>query len=180
MYYPYLSGRLYHVLALKRLVNENLLSRHIVPLIEPVKITDYFLRTLDSFIAQQHRVAIILNPRQPIPLDYQEARLWEQYLEKLQSPYIQKVILFDESIASFDDINAIAQEFSYQDKRISFFITDKASALSFELLFGKDTKVVSFIPASFQSAKGMYKTFVTTPGSERMQLSSQTINSLFP
>lgn len=50
MYYPYLRGRQFELLALRELVNENLLSEKIVPIIEPVKLTSTFFKTIKAFI----------------------------------------------------------------------------------------------------------------------------------
>lgn len=63
MYLPIFRGRQYELLALRDLVNENLLSANIIPIIEPVKVSSTFFATLEAFINKSHEVSIILNPR---------------------------------------------------------------------------------------------------------------------
>lgn len=64
MYYPYLKGRQYELLALRELVNEELLGEKIIPIIEPVKLTSTFFKTVKTFIEKKHEFAIVLNPRE--------------------------------------------------------------------------------------------------------------------
>jgi len=62
MYFPYLRGRQYELLALKELATGNLLGKSVIPVIEPVKITSTFGVTINTFIDAQLPVALILNP----------------------------------------------------------------------------------------------------------------------
>ena len=39
MYFPYLKGRQYELLAIRELLSKNLLSKKIIPIIEPVKVS---------------------------------------------------------------------------------------------------------------------------------------------
>lgn len=66
MYYPYLRGRQFELLALRELVNENLLSEKIIPIIEPIKLTSTFFKTIKAFIEKKHEFAIILNPKEDV------------------------------------------------------------------------------------------------------------------
>lgn len=62
MYFPYLRGRQYELLALRELIINNKLCSSIVPIIEPVKMTSTFASTVDSFINAGHDIALIFNP----------------------------------------------------------------------------------------------------------------------
>lgn len=62
MYFPYLRGRQYELLALRELATNNLLGDHITPIIEPVKLSPTLVNTMDDFIKVGHPVAIIRNP----------------------------------------------------------------------------------------------------------------------
>ena len=42
MYFPYLRGRQYELLALRELAQDGLLGSHVIPVIEPLKITSTF------------------------------------------------------------------------------------------------------------------------------------------
>lgn len=62
MYFPYFRGRQYELLALRDLVDRELVSRKIVPIIEPVKYSPTLKKTLDLFSAQNHPLGLIFNP----------------------------------------------------------------------------------------------------------------------
>lgn len=62
MYFPIFRGRQFELLALRECINSNVLSSHIIPIIEPVKVSSTYTKTIDAFIAQKHPIAIIRNP----------------------------------------------------------------------------------------------------------------------
>lgn len=62
MYYPYLRGKQYELLALKELIKNNILSDNIIPIIEPVKLSPTLIKTLYEFIDKNKKVCVILNP----------------------------------------------------------------------------------------------------------------------
>ncbi len=63
MYFPILRGRQYELLALRECVNKNILSNKIIPIVEPVKISSTYIKTVDSFIDTKKSIAIIRNPQ---------------------------------------------------------------------------------------------------------------------
>lgn len=62
MYFPFLRGRQYEMLALKDLVENNKLSSKIVPVIEPIKFSPTFFNVLKKFVELKKRIAIVINP----------------------------------------------------------------------------------------------------------------------
>lgn len=62
MYYPYVRGRQYELLALRELVVSGRLSEHITPIIEPVKVSSTLSKTMDEFVNNERKVCIICNP----------------------------------------------------------------------------------------------------------------------
>jgi hypothetical protein len=62
MYYPYLRGRQYELLALKELATRGLLSNNIIPVVEPIKLTSTFDGCMKAFIDNKLPIAIIFNP----------------------------------------------------------------------------------------------------------------------
>lgn len=62
MYFPYLRGRQYELLALRELVSKDLLSPRILPVIEPVKLSSTLSRTMQEFIRKQKQIGIVCNP----------------------------------------------------------------------------------------------------------------------
>ncbi len=62
MYFPYFRGRQYELLALRELAQGNLLGGHVIPIIEPVKITSTYNAAVKLFVDKEQPLAIILNP----------------------------------------------------------------------------------------------------------------------
>lgn len=62
MYFPILRGKQFELLAIRELVAEGLLSKQILPVIEPVKLTSTLTKAISICIEKDHQVAIIQNP----------------------------------------------------------------------------------------------------------------------
>lgn len=62
MYFPYLRGKQYELLALKELLAKNLISDRVIPIIEPIKGTKALNDVLSSFLEKSREIAIIQNP----------------------------------------------------------------------------------------------------------------------
>lgn len=62
MYFPYVRGRQFELLALKELVMNNLIGEKIIPIIEPVKLSPTLINTIEAFIERGRKVAIVRNP----------------------------------------------------------------------------------------------------------------------
>ncbi len=62
MYFPYVRGRQYELLALRELVTNNLLGENIVPIVEPVKLSSTLVNMMTEFIKANHPISIIKNP----------------------------------------------------------------------------------------------------------------------
>lgn len=62
MYYPYLRGRQYELLALRELASEGLISNNIIPVVEPIKLTSTFDGCMKAFVDKKSLIALIFNP----------------------------------------------------------------------------------------------------------------------
>jgi hypothetical protein len=62
MYFPYLRGRQYELLALKELAKGGLLSSHVIPVVEPIKMSATFDGTVRTFFDLNLPLALIFNP----------------------------------------------------------------------------------------------------------------------
>jgi hypothetical protein len=62
MYFPYLRGRQYELLALRELVSNNLLGDYVIPIVEPVKLSPTLTKTISEYIKASHPISIIRNP----------------------------------------------------------------------------------------------------------------------
>lgn len=62
MYFPYLRGRQFELIALRELVEKGVLSDKITPIIEPVKLSSTLIRTIETYAENCKQLAIITNP----------------------------------------------------------------------------------------------------------------------
>lgn len=62
MYFPYFRGRQYELLALKELAQGRLLSKSVIPVVEPVKLMSTFDSTLKMFSDTGSKIALVFNP----------------------------------------------------------------------------------------------------------------------
>lgn len=93
MYYPILRGRQNELLAIKELLTEGLLSKRIIPIIEPVKLSPTLVNTLKSFTDINRDLILIRNPKVgSFNVDARNSKN-EQYLEKLKTILNEKKLL---------------------------------------------------------------------------------------
>lgn len=62
MYFPYLRGRQFELIAVRELLEKELIGSNIVPIIEPVKLTSTLVKTLQLYTEREHKIALIMNP----------------------------------------------------------------------------------------------------------------------
>lgn len=63
MYFPYLRGRQFELLALRELMENDGIGDKIIPIVEPVKPSATLLKTFQTFIDAEREIAVILNPK---------------------------------------------------------------------------------------------------------------------
>ena len=63
MYFPYLRGRQYELIAIRELVEQKRFSDKVIPIIEPVKFTSTFSSSISSCSQAGHKIAVIVNPQ---------------------------------------------------------------------------------------------------------------------
>lgn len=62
MYFPYLRGRQYELIALRELLDEGILSDCVVPVIEPVRLSPALIKLMERWTDEGRRLAVIGNP----------------------------------------------------------------------------------------------------------------------
>lgn len=62
MYFPYVRGRQYELLALRELATNSLLGDFVTPIVEPVKLSPTLVNMMAEFIKVKHPISIIRNP----------------------------------------------------------------------------------------------------------------------
>lgn len=63
MYLPYLRARQFELIALRELVEKKLICNRIIPIIEPIKLSPTFIKTIGTFIEHNRKIALIHNPK---------------------------------------------------------------------------------------------------------------------
>lgn len=104
MYFPILRGRQFELLALRECVNKSLLSNKIIPIVEPVKASSTYTKTVGSFIKAGRPIAVIRNP---------QVGSWIKDLKKESNAKI-----WEQASEQFKDANVIS----------SFYVTSKLDA----------------------------------------------------
>lgn len=104
MYFPILRGRQFELLALRECISKDILSTRIIPIIEPVKVSSTYTKTVDCFIQAGRPIAIIRNPK---------VGPWIKDLKKESNAKIREQIS-----AQLKDANVIS----------SFYVTSNLSA----------------------------------------------------
>ena len=62
MYFPYLRGRQFELIALRELIENGLIGDKVIPIIEPIKPTSTLAKTLSIYSEKQHLHALVVNP----------------------------------------------------------------------------------------------------------------------
>lgn len=62
MYFPYLRGRQFELIALRELIENELIGDKIIPILEPIKPTSTLAKTLSIYSEKQHLHALVVNP----------------------------------------------------------------------------------------------------------------------
>ena len=101
MYFPYLRGRQYELLALRELANNNLLGDYVIPIIEPVKLSPTLVNTMADFIKTNHPLSVIRNPAvgtfmsdwQDVQEETKEAGYKQRFADQYENPIIIKSMI---------------------------------------------------------------------------------------
>lgn len=94
MYFPYLRGRQFELLALRELTLKKLLSSRVIPVVEPVKLSSTLLKTMEVFVENKKELGIIWNPavgtfEGDMKSEENDSNR-EKFLNLLNEPYIIK------------------------------------------------------------------------------------------
>lgn len=63
MYFPYLRGRQFELIAVRELIEKQKLSSKVIPIIEPVKLSSTLSKTISIAQSNHQKIAVILNPQ---------------------------------------------------------------------------------------------------------------------
>ena len=63
MYFPYLRGRQFELIAIRELIENSLMGDKVIPIIEPVKMSSTLVKTLVAFSDNKKNISFIYNPQ---------------------------------------------------------------------------------------------------------------------
>lgn len=63
MYFPFLRGRQFELVALRELLEFDLISDRIIPVIEPVKDTPSLIKTIQAYTSRNRNILLVQNPK---------------------------------------------------------------------------------------------------------------------
>lgn len=145
MYFPYLRGRQFELLALRELAENDLITKSIIPIIEPVKPSATLLKTLSVFNKKGLNLIFIKNPAvgyylSEMGLDKdRDLPMYKSLFEEINNPNILKAVLFDNNSKcnpnNINDVSiAIVPEVDLVDEYLALF---KSRRLSYTLIKNK-------------------------------------------
>lgn len=112
MYFPYVRGRQYELLALRELVINNILGNSVTPIVEPVKLSPTLVNMMEEYIKAEHPVSIIRNPVVGTFIsDWEEARelskeaeYKQRFSEQYENPVIIKSLIMQKNAKPLLDL----------------------------------------------------------------------------
>ena len=93
MYFPYLRGRQFELLAIRELAENKKLSVKVIPIVEPVRFSSTLKNMLESILKNEFKVALIKNPQ--VGTYFNDAKD-EKIAEKVEA--LRSLILENDSI----------------------------------------------------------------------------------
>ena len=146
MYFPFLRGRQFELLALRELLENDLIGDNIIPIIEPVRLSSSLLKTVELFNKKNHKLVFVQNPSvgaYPVSMDgdkQDENPLYGKLKIELDKVNVIKAYIFQDNneivvndmqnsiaiIDSVDDINSYL-EACKKEKPLYTLIPDRRS-----------------------------------------------------
>lgn len=144
MYFPFLRGRQFELLALRELLEKDLIGDNIIPIIEPVKLSSSLLKTVELFNKKNHKLVFVQNPSvgaYPVSMEGEKPNpLYENLEIALDKDNVIKAYIFQDnneivvndmkdSIAIIDSVDDISSylEACENEKPLYTIIPDRRS-----------------------------------------------------
>lgn len=98
MYFPYLRGKQFELIALRELAEQKLLNEHVIPIVEPLKLTTTLNKTIKKFIDNKIQLVIIINPMVgnfSKTLQMSNNEMKQEFYDLCESEYILKGVILN-------------------------------------------------------------------------------------
>ncbi|MFR0813396.1 MAG: sce7725 family protein [Enterococcus casseliflavus] len=125
MYYPYLRGKQYELLAVRELLERNLITDKVIPIIEPIRETATLKKTLCKYFENGKEIYTIINPQVG---DYDLYTENHPIINELIVVYYDAILMSD-SQSVLNSLESLKQS----QKFVSFYFT-RDDIKNFDLL----------------------------------------------
>ncbi|THF82660.1 sce7725 family protein [Cohnella fermenti] len=135
MYFPYVRGRQFELIALRELLEKGLLHPAVVPIVEPVKLSSTLTGTMAKFIEAGKALAVIHNPKVgSFGLETEKT----SHLKDVYEAHLQRDIIVKAHIAgsrSEDELAELGDPGADRSAMLTI-VTDRDCLPLYERLFG--------------------------------------------
>ena len=107
MYFPYLRGRQYELIALRELLENNKLSNNVIPIIEPVRLSPTLVSTLEGFKDRGKKCSIVMNP--------DVGSFLEEYRDSSKSNLATRLDRLIDDNENFYYVSLMSKDYSLED-----------------------------------------------------------------
>lgn len=115
MYFPYLRGKQFELLAIQELIENKLLSTKVLPIIEPVKSATTLQKTIEIATKNNHKLIVIFNPEVGDVIDQKE-KISADYIESVKSGSVYFGYITNQEMGQ--NLPAIIQENKLTDDKV--------------------------------------------------------------
>lgn len=158
MYFPYLRGRQFELLALRELVEKGLIGDKIFPIIEPIKPTPTFIKTLKIYSQNRKNIAVVLNPQVGNFVDDINSMKGKDKEKTVGKPLLEG-IKNENTIKSYIMNHSIVNYIAEQEQNERFIIINKSrdSLNDYLSLYNDKSPIFSLIPDDRSFKKNIKK-----------------------
>ena len=107
MYFPYLRGRQYELIALRELLTNNKLGNNVIPIIEPVRLSPTLVSTLEGFKDKGQKCSLIMNP--------DVGSFLEEYRDSSKSNLATRLDRLIDDNENFYYVSLMSKDYSLED-----------------------------------------------------------------
>jgi len=147
MYFPILRGRQFELIALRELIEKEIIGKNILPIIEPVKPTATLNTTLSAFRKAKADIAVIRNPRVGEFVSKLRSGDNEKIIEKFYAELEQGAFISAFYIDDKDSIDgALLEKKGLKPEQCIAICSNKDSLNKYRRMFGETAPKYILIP----------------------------------
>lgn len=145
MYFPFIRGRQYDLLALRELKSKGRLSKKIIPIVEPIKLNPTLTSTVSVFSETQSKIVIISNPKVGSLLG--EISLPSVY-KQFKSIMLNEFVIIGHHLnkESTSQILNLRREFNVDIKELAIVHSERSYMNQYKSIYGVEIPWINVIP----------------------------------